>query len=107
MPERWADKNSMKFNKCRGLPLGRNNPRHQDRLRATHLESSSAGTDLWLLVSTKLNMSQRCALAAKKNGILGCIRQSITSRSREAIPPLCSGLVRLHLSAVSSSGPLI
>lgn len=78
-PERWADKNPMKFNKCRGLPLGRNHPRHQDRLGATHLESSSAGTDLWLLLSTKRNVSQRWVPAAKKADGIGCIRQSIAS----------------------------
>ncbi|KAK4814945.1 hypothetical protein QYF61_006889 [Mycteria americana] len=36
--------------------------------------------DLGVLVDTKLNMSQRCALMAKKaSGILGYIRQSIAS----------------------------
>ena len=54
--------------------------------------------DLGVLTVTKLNINQQCALVAKQvHGILGCIRQSIASRSRKVILPLCSSLLRPHL----------
>jgi len=59
---------------------------------------SPAEKDLGVLGDEKLNMNQRCELAAwKANGILGSIRRDVASRVREVTIPHYSALMRPHL----------
>jgi len=94
--EHWSMIDGAKFNKskCRIAHQGWSNARHKYKLGEEWLESSPAERDLGVLVSSNLDRSQQCALAARSaNHILGCIKQSITSQSKEVIVPLYSVLM--------------
>jgi len=81
---------SVNKGKCRVLHLGRNNHMHQYKLGADLLEYISVERDLGVLVDDRLTMSHQCALTAKKaNGIRGCIKKSVASRTREVLLTFC------------------
>ncbi|GAB0205149.1 mitochondrial enolase superfamily member 1 [Grus japonensis] len=65
---------------------------------AARLERSFAEKALTVLVATKFIMSQQCALATRNtNGVLGCIRKSFPSWSRNVVLPLYLAVVKPHL----------
>ncbi|KFO11260.1 hypothetical protein N312_11602, partial [Balearica regulorum gibbericeps] len=108
--ERWARVKLMKFNKAKYKVLhqGQGNPKHKyNKLGRQWTETSVEEKDLGVLTDEKLNMTQQGVLAAQKaNCITGCIKRSMTSRSREVILPLYSALVRPHLQYhVQLQGP--
>lgn len=90
--EKWADRNLMKLNKkCKILRLvweGNNFWHHI--LLGKGLERRFAEKIFWVV--DKLNRSQHCVLATKKaHDVWGCSKQ-ISSRLREVVLPLYSGL---------------
>ncbi|KAK4830414.1 hypothetical protein QYF61_010945 [Mycteria americana] len=98
--ESWTITNCMKFNKskCWILHLGQGNPGCTYNLGAKRLESSPAERDLGVWVDGKWNMSQQCALAAKRaKRVLRCIKHRIVSWLREVIVPPYTALVWPHL----------
>ncbi|PKU48718.1 hypothetical protein llap_1042 [Limosa lapponica baueri] len=95
-----AEASGMRFNKDKYwvLHLGHNNPMQCYRLGGVAGMRLSR-KDLGLFFNIQLNMSQQYAQVAKKaNNILACIRNSVSSRTREVIVRLYLEVVRLHLN---------
>ena len=83
-----------KKSKCKVLHLDLGNPWYQYRLGDEGIEIKPAEKDLGVLVDEKLDVSNQSALIAwKANHIPGCINNSVASRLRERIVPLCSALL--------------
>jgi len=98
--EKWAHVNLFNKDKCKILHMGRGNPWYQYSLVDEGIESSPSEKVLGVLVNGNLDRSRQCAFTAQKaSRILGCIKRSVTSRSREVIPPLYSALLTPHLQS--------
>ena len=100
--EWWACANAMRFSKarCKVLRVSRGNPKPKYRLGGEGIESSREKGDVGVLVDEKFNMTRRHAIATQKaSRILGCIKRSVASRSREGILPLYSTHVKAHLES--------
>lgn len=73
--EGWAITNNMKFKRARPGPAHGKGQPYMYWLGGKMLEVSPPERDLGVLVDTKLNMTQQCALAARKaKHILGCMK---------------------------------
>lgn len=80
------------------MHLGWSNDGHRYIQGDAQLESSSAKGDLGMLVDSRLSMSQQHALVAKRaKRILGCIKHSMSSWSKEVILLPYLSLVWPHL----------
>jgi len=88
----------MKFkkSKCWILHLGRGDPGYKYRLGNERMENCSAERDLGILVDSKLNMRQQCALAAKRaNCTLECTKHGAAIWAMGGVVLLCTA--RPHL----------
>jgi hypothetical protein len=90
----------MTFNvdKCVVMHVVYNNKHNSYKLGSNELKSSDKEKDLGITVDSTLKFSEQCSVAVKSaNRILGLIKRTINSRSKEIIIKLYKALVRPKL----------
>ncbi|KAJ7410734.1 rna-directed dna polymerase from mobile element jockey-like [Willisornis vidua] len=71
---------------------------HKYKLSRECIKSSPEEKDLGVLLDERLDINWQCAIKILKvNDIVGCVKRSVVSRSREVILPFYSALVKLQL----------
>ena len=98
----WSDTWLLKFNtsKCSVMHLGRTNPKHTYNMRDNDgmyqkLEETEVEKDLGVYVDNKLSFHQHVNTAVNKaTRILGVIKRTFTSRSKNIVKRLYTTLVR-------------
>ena len=107
----WGEDWQMRFNhdKCKVLHLGHGNGKFDYTLNGTPLAEVQCEKDLGVIIDQTLKPSKQCsAAAAKANRVLGVIRRSFHSRSKDIIVKLYKSLVRPHLEyAIQAWSPFL
>jgi len=96
----WAERWQMKLNveKCKVMNIVFKNKEEHYVLNGAPLGVIKEEKDLGAIVCQKLKVGKPCfKTASKGNQVLGMIKRTFTSRSKEIIIPLYKSLVRPHL----------
>ena len=96
----WAENWGMSFNteKCKVMHLGNKNFNREYFMGGQRLNTVDSERDLGVVVSNDMKVALQCAKAcATANRMLGVIKRTFSSRSRDVIIPLYKAIVRPHL----------
>jgi len=96
----WAQDWQMAFNvdKCVVVHFGNQNKHHEYEMGGCKLKESVLERDLGVMISSSGKVSEQCHIAATKaNSVLGMIKRTVKSRSRDVVVRLYKTLVRPKL----------
>ena len=98
--DKWANNWQMAFNstKCKSLPLGNSNSKHQYSMDNTTLSQTTAEKDLGVNIDDSLKFhTHTSAVVSKANQIMAVIRKSFEHLDHTTVPLLYKTLIRPHL----------